>query len=184
VANRKPVTENQGSERSSGKSTEKERAAHEMSGRRDFLTRAGHLVLGACGLTAAAGALRLATPDFSGGAQRRLPLGFLADFKMNTLTWLRDKDLFVTRNETGFGAFSSKCTHLGCTVQRTAEGFLCPCHGALYDSVGNVVKGPAREPLPWFHVWLEADGRLYVDLGTPLEASGPQPMVLPGKGER
>jgi Rieske Fe-S protein len=106
-------------------------------------------------------------------------LGGLSDFKMNTLTWLQDRDLFVLRNHEGIGTFSCRCTHLGCMVRRTAEGFVCPCHGAEYGPLGEVISGPARRPLPWYRVWLARDGRLWVNVGKPLDEAGPTPVVLP-----
>ncbi|BAY61528.1 Rieske [2Fe-2S] domain-containing protein [Calothrix brevissima NIES-22] len=47
-------------------------------------------------------------------------------------------------------AISPICTHLGCTVEWHPERnhFICPCHGSQYDSVGRVVQGPAKHPLP------------------------------------
>lgn len=47
-------------------------------------------------------------------------------------------------------AFSSTCTHLGCTVNRVAGGkIFCPCHGSVFDAAtGAVVQGPAAQPLP------------------------------------
>jgi Rieske Fe-S protein len=99
-----------------------------------------------------------------------------SDFKTGTLTWLPDHQLFVLRDGTGFGAFSSRCTHLGCTVRRTADGFFCPCHGARFDEQGSVVAGPAREPLPWFEVWAEPDGRIWVDTGKKVPAGTVTPL--------
>jgi Rieske Fe-S protein len=129
-----------------------------------------------CGAGALAGAVRFSVPDAVEGAPRRLAIGTLADFRMRTLTWLRALDLFVVRNEQGFGAFSSRCTHLGCGVQRTTEGFLCPCHGARYDPLGQVISGPARRPLPWYHLWREPDGRIWVDLDRPVDI-GARPLL-------
>lgn len=39
------------------------------------------------------------------------------------------------------------CTHLGCVPNRTEEGWICPCHGSLYDNSGRVVRGPAQKNL-------------------------------------
>jgi nitrite reductase/ring-hydroxylating ferredoxin subunit len=52
-----------------------------------------------------------------------------------------------------FVAYSAECTHQGCTLSYRAkgEGYLaCPCHGSVFDPVGGgeVVSGPADEPLP------------------------------------
>lgn len=48
---------------------------------------------------------------------------------------------------------SFRCTHQGCTVARQADGsFLCPCHGALYDQQGRVIRGPATKDLPQFKI--------------------------------
>jgi len=47
-------------------------------------------------------------------------------------------------------AFSSTCTHQGCTVAAVANGIIqCPCHGSQFSAVnGAVVNGPATRPLP------------------------------------
>jgi carotenoid phi-ring synthase / carotenoid chi-ring synthase len=50
-------------------------------------------------------------------------------------------------------AISLTCTHQGCTVQLAEDGkFHCPCHGAVYDRQGKVLKGPAQKNLPRFQV--------------------------------
>ncbi|MEB3273106.1 MAG: FAD-dependent oxidoreductase [Prochlorothrix sp.] len=50
-------------------------------------------------------------------------------------------------------ALSLTCTHQGCTVQPQGEqGYLCPCHGALYDGSGQVQGGPAPRNLSRFQV--------------------------------
>ena len=150
--------------------------AEPPSSRRQFLIKAGNWTIGACALGAVAGSVRLARPDFFEGPPERFPLGLPSDFKTGTLTWLQDKQLFVSRDGNGFGVFSSRCTHLGCTVRRTADGFFCPCHGARYDDIGSVVSGPARSPLPWFEVWAEPDGRIWVDTGKTVPAGTMTPL--------
>lgn len=44
-------------------------------------------------------------------------------------------------------ALDLTCTHLGCTVKATDEGFSCPCHGSRFGRSGRVVKGPAPRAL-------------------------------------
>ena len=58
---------------------------------------------------------------------------------------------------------SMVCTHLGCIVGESAEGFKCPCHGSRFDPVGDVLGGPAPRPLRWLEVSRAADGSLVVD---------------------
>jgi menaquinol-cytochrome c reductase iron-sulfur subunit len=57
--------------------------------------------------------------------------------------WLRRE------GENTFIAFSVNCTHLGCPVRwlEGAELFMCPCHGGVYYSDGNVAAGPPPRPL-------------------------------------
>jgi len=153
--------------------------ASEMT-RRDFLATAGIGVAAVCGAGAVVGAVRFAIPQTSAGASARFPLGTPADFKARTVTWLRERELFVLRDEKGFGAFSSRCTHLGCTVRRTSDGFTCPCHGAHYDPLGHVLSGPARRELPWFQLWQEPDGRIWIDLGKTVQ-TGTAPLGEPSK---
>jgi cytochrome b6-f complex iron-sulfur subunit len=64
------------------------------------------------------------------------------------------------RDDRGVHAISLVCTHLGCIVKPTAQGFDCPCHGSVFDRDGRVVRGPAPQPLSWFKV--SADGAAVV----------------------
>jgi carotenoid phi-ring synthase / carotenoid chi-ring synthase len=50
-------------------------------------------------------------------------------------------------------AVSLTCTHQGCTVKMSEDGnFHCPCHGAMFDADGKVLKGPAQRDLTSFDV--------------------------------
>ena len=58
-------------------------------------------------------------------------------------------------------AYSSVCTHQGCTVGYDGSQLACPCHGATYDAAnGDVTGGPAPSPLARITV-VEAGGKLY-----------------------
>lgn len=61
---------------------------------------------------------------------------------------LPGKSTAVTQLEDGrFAALDLTCTHLGCRVKATENGFTCPCHGSRFDSRGRVLTGPAAAPL-------------------------------------
>ena len=56
--------------------------------------------------------------------------------------------LLYRSSETAVLAFSRKCTHQGCTVGAFEDGVAtCPCHRSQFSTDGNVVRGPARNPL-------------------------------------
>lgn len=57
--------------------------------------------------------------------------------------------VLVVRDGDRLVGLQATCTHLGCTVAwNAASGEVeCPCHGARYNLRGDVLGGPAREPL-------------------------------------
>ena len=67
----------------------------------------------------------------------------------------------------GLLAVYQKCTHLGCRVPEcTSSGrFECPCHGAVFNGVGEYVSGPAPRGLDRFVVSVSA-GRVSIDTST------------------
>lgn len=56
-------------------------------------------------------------------------------------------------------AFTSVCTHSGCTRSWTFPNnqFECTCHGSLFDTNGDVVRGPAGSPLARIDVSRDGD---------------------------
>ena len=58
------------------------------------------------------------------------------------------KILVVRRGDELIGLMAT-CTHLGCTVAWNSDSqhVECPCHGARYSLRGDVLRGPARDPL-------------------------------------
>jgi Rieske Fe-S protein len=63
---------------------------------------------------------------------------------------LSKANLVVTQPVAGeFKAFSSVCPHVGCLLDKVANGTIdCPCHGSTFRITdGAVVTGPATQPL-------------------------------------
>jgi cytochrome b6-f complex iron-sulfur subunit len=56
---------------------------------------------------------------------------------------------FLVRDARRVAMLSAVCTHMGCTVEweQRKDEFVCPCHGATYNSSGQVLSGPAPESL-------------------------------------
>jgi nitrite reductase/ring-hydroxylating ferredoxin subunit len=65
-------------------------------------------------------------------------------------------------SEGEFKAFSSACTHQGCTLNVQGAEIVCPCHSSKFSPEdGSVQGGPAPEPLPEYAVSVSG-GRLLV----------------------
>jgi cytochrome b6-f complex iron-sulfur subunit len=130
--------------------------------RRSFLSLAALTsFFGAAGM-AVAGALRLPGPAVLPGPVRRFKIGHPEEFALGSETRMEEANFVVFRDGQGVYAISSVCTHLGCTVARSEDGFACPCHGSRFAANGEVVRGPAPRALPWLEVGRAADGQLVV----------------------
>lgn len=68
--------------------------------------------------------------------------------------------VLVVRKGDEWVGLRATCTHLGCTVawNPATQQVECPCHGARYSLRGDVLRGPAREPLGRVTVTEEAGG--------------------------
>lgn len=62
-----------------------------------------------------------------------------------------------------FTVVSNICMHLGCPVQASNAGFICPCHGGAYNADGARTAGPPVRPLDRF-LW-KRDGDTLVAVG-------------------
>lgn len=131
--------------------------------RRDFLGLAGlwSAALAVCG--SLVGMALLPKPRVTPEASSRFRAGRPAEFPPGTVKVLPEHKVRIVATNEGIAAMSLICTHLGCIVGETADGFLCPCHGSRFDRQGNVLGGPAPQPLRWLAVSQAADGNLIID---------------------
>lgn len=61
-----------------------------------------------------------------------------------------DEKIAVWRDDAGaLHGVSAACTHMGCTVtwNNADRTWDCPCHGSIFQVDGEVIHGPAHEPL-------------------------------------
>ncbi len=77
----------------------------------------------------------------------------IAEAQATPLSALKDPQTDAARVKPGHDQFLvviGVCTHLGCIPnfgQGDYGGWLCPCHGSVYDTSGRIRKGPAPKNL-------------------------------------
>lgn len=67
------------------------------------------------------------------------------------------KTYIARTGDTKFLALSLICTHKKCEVDKTENGFECPCHGSTYSDSGKVTNGPATKNLKSFKTTYDAE---------------------------
>lgn len=73
--------------------------------------------------------------------------------------------VYLVRTGGEVRALDSTCTHLGCRTRFNAESgnIECPCHGGVYNAMGEVVSGPPPSPLRRMPARIDND-RVFVEL--------------------
>ncbi len=66
---------------------------------------------------------------------------------------------YLTRSGGQLHVFGITCPHLGCSYGLNGDStrFLCPCHGSQFSFAGQVLHGPAVNPLSHL-AWRRGDG--------------------------
>lgn len=79
----------------------------------------------------------------------------------------------LMKNQDGtLTALSLYCTHVCCECSYVASSnvIYCPCHGSVFDAMGQVVRGPANVPLPTIQLNVDSSGNIF-----PIGVSNPGP---------
>jgi cytochrome b6-f complex iron-sulfur subunit len=143
--------------------------------RRTFLARLWQAGLG---LVAAAGAwtswdlLRPGEAKGFGGKVRAVSPDAVPDGVVIQVPQAR---AYLTKLDGEVVALSQKCTHLGCKVPfcDSSGQFECPCHGSVFNRVGEFRAGPAPRGMDRFPTEIGPDGLIYIDTGTVEEGPAP-----------
>ncbi len=138
--------------------------------RRSFLSALSVAGLGISGLAGLFANLRYLKPTVDYGMDKVFRVGKVEDYKEGTHLALEKERVAIIHDKRGFAAISLVCTHLGCTVRASANGFECPCHGSSFDDKGLNTGGPAPRPLDWYQISLAPNGDLEVDKSVVLPA--------------
>lgn len=128
--------------------------------RREFIQLITRILLAASGLLGLGAVIRLLEGQKSASPPIQYDLGPSSGYPLGSRTVIPAVPAILYHSEVGFSALSLTCTHLGCTLEPTQEGFSCPCHGSQYDAGGNPQRGPAKISLPALRVEQDATGRL------------------------
>lgn len=146
--------------------SEEETTSKSPVSRREFLWYAwmssiALFMAGSGGATLAYMYPRFKEGEFGG----RFAVGKVDDFEDGSVTSIRDGKFFLVRQGSEFKALYQVCTHLGCLVRETNDGFGCPCHGSKFSKDGKLTASPAPRDLDEFPVEV-VDGQVFVDTGT------------------
>ncbi|MDP9184050.1 MAG: Rieske 2Fe-2S domain-containing protein [Actinomycetota bacterium] len=164
---------------------------------RRHLLRTGLKVLGVALVAEAAWtSYDILHPSEAGGFGGEVDAGPVADYtEEGTVQYFLNGRFYVTQYQGGLRALYQKCPHLGCRVPfcDTAQQFQCPCHGSIYNVIGEYLGGPTPRGLDRFPIRIQ-DGRVLVDTSNlmvgpprdlvegPTEATGPSCVTAGSEG--
>jgi cytochrome b6-f complex iron-sulfur subunit len=93
-----------------------------------------------------------------------IKIGHIDDFPINEFSFIPENKIYLFRGRRQIRVLSGVCTHLGCTIKNTEQGFDCPCHGSHFDKTGKACSGPASRSLDRLNVEVNKQGFITVNL--------------------
>jgi len=133
--------------------------------RRDFLGRAALWSAASAMFLAVLGIARLPRAAVLPSPSKKYKVTLPASLAEGVAFIPPGRSVAIVRDADGIYAISTVCTHLGCIVKQTKEGFECPCHGSRFGGDGHVVRGPAPKPLSWLALQDTGGGTIMIDEG-------------------
>ncbi|PIQ99140.1 MAG: Rieske (2Fe-2S) protein [Nitrospinae bacterium CG11_big_fil_rev_8_21_14_0_20_45_15] len=149
------------------KKEKKEESKDTLWSRRDFFSYAGWAsFLGALGLSSLY-FTRLLFPRVLFEPSPIFKAGNPQDYSVGEVStkWVKDKRVWIVRDDEGIYAIFALCTHLGCTPRwlRTENKYKCPCHGSGFTREGINFEGPAPRALERLKIAIAPDGQIIID---------------------
>jgi cytochrome b6-f complex iron-sulfur subunit len=140
---------------------------------RTELTRRAVLKLGLAvsGVLAAGGLVEYLQYQAGTAAPTAFELDLPSDYPAGSATHVSVAGAWLLRDAGGLYAISTRCPHLGCTVERQATGFQCPCHGSQFTLDGQLRRGPATRPLACLKLTLSEQGHVVIHSDQVTDAS-------------
>jgi Rieske Fe-S protein len=124
-------------------------------------------MFGIAGLLGLGGLARFLSYRQDDGPPTEFNLGDVTNFPADSCTFRPDIPAVLYNRAGDFIAYSLVCTHLGCTLEQDGEALSCPCHGSRFSGDGQVLAGPAQEPLKELRVEIQDDNTLMLYTGGP-----------------
>lgn len=97
--------------------------------------------------------LQVAGQLIKGKLSRPVPLSDELQNDQAVIAELHGERVGAYRNEKGeLTVFDTTCPHLGCEVNwnEGEKSWDCPCHGSRFKASGEIIDGPAKDPLKLF----------------------------------
>ena len=123
--------------------------------------------LAASTLASAVSVFKFLTPPVSYEAGQIYEAGDIKDYGEGHVQDIQmgEKKISLIKDDRKLYALVRNCTHMGCipNYNKTEKAFICPCHGSKFDIRGNVLRGPAPEPLYRASLEVNPEGKIEVN---------------------
>jgi cytochrome b6-f complex iron-sulfur subunit len=140
-------------------------------GRRRFLNDSWKVLGVALVAEAAWTSYDLLKPGPAEGFGGVVDAGSVADYAQEgTVKYFLNGRFYVTQYKGALRALYQTCPHLGCKVpwDQSVDEFHCPCHGSIYNLIGEYESGPAPRGMDRFPISIQG-GDVRVDTSTAVQ---------------